>query len=95
MENNKTVVVNRHSSQYDVYIGRGTSFGNPFIIGRDGTREEVLRRYKRYFNDRILLDKEFKKKVLALRGKVLGCSCKPDACHGDIIVSWLQENTDE
>ena len=35
----------------DVYIGRGSPFGNPFIIGKHGTREEVIEMYRDYIND--------------------------------------------
>ena len=72
----------------DVYIGRGTPFGNIFRIGVDGDREQVLAKYKEYFYRR-LTDPIFRSKVLELKGKVLGCWCKPLACHGDIIAEYL------
>ena len=39
-------VVNRHSERFQIYIGRGTMWGNPYIIGRDGSREVVLDKYR-------------------------------------------------
>ncbi len=30
-----------------------------------------------------------KEDVLALKGKTLGCHCKPAACHGDVIAEYL------
>lgn len=42
----KTTVVNRHKASYDVYVGRGTKWGNPFEIGKDGTRLEVIEKYR-------------------------------------------------
>jgi hypothetical protein len=85
----KTTVVNKYKSGYDVYIGRGSIFGNPFIIGKDGDRNTVVKLYEDYFNRRIVTDSVFKEAVLNLRGKRLGCFCKPHLCHGDIIVDYL------
>lgn len=61
-----------------VYIGRGSPYGNPFVIGKHGTREEVINR----FEEEILPTLD----VSALRGKDLVCFCKPKACHGDSIL---------
>ena len=83
-------VVNKYVDKYDVYIGRGSIFGNPFPVAKYG-REECLRLYKLYFDKRIKEDLEFKKAVLSLKGKVLGCFCKPKDCHGDIIVEYLEK----
>ena len=41
----KTVVVNLRKERFDVYIGRGSKWGNPFRIGADGDRVEVIRKY--------------------------------------------------
>lgn len=72
------------------YIGRNTIFGNPFIIGKDGTRKEVIEKYKIYFKEK-LKDPKFKKQILKLKGHFLGCHCKPLLCHGDIIVNYLNK----
>jgi hypothetical protein len=84
-----TKVVNRKNEPYDVYIGRGTPFGNPYKIGRDGTRDDVIEKYREHFNKK-LKDKSFRDRVKSLKGKVLGCWCKPDACHGDVIIEYLE-----
>jgi len=73
----------------DVYIGRGSPFGNPYVIGQDGDRDEVIRKYEIHFTEKLRLEPEFRKKVLALKGKILGCHCAPLKCHGDIIVRFL------
>lgn len=83
------MVVNKNYEEFDVYIGRGSMFGNPFYIGRDGDRALVIDKYKAWFTKR-LEDPKFKKAVLALKGKRLGCYCKPKACHGDIIAEYLE-----
>ena len=89
-----TKVVNLGRDHYDIYIGRAGHghdgyFGNPFLIGVDGGRTSVLRQYCAYFDERIATDAEFRRRVLELRGKVLGCFCKPSDCHGDVIASWV------
>ena len=86
---NKTKVVHCKKEKYDVYIGRPSIFGNPFSIGKNGIREEVIEKYKKYFYNRINNDNNFRNKIIALSGKTLGCWCKPQACHGDIIVLYL------
>lgn len=84
-----TTVVHCKKESYDVYIGRPSIFGNPYTIGKDGDREEVLVAYQVYFDKRIESDKEFRDAVEQLKGKRLGCWCKPLACHGDIIAEYL------
>lgn len=88
----KTKVVNKYKNVFDVYIGRGSIFGNPFVIGKDGDRKTVVKKYEKYFYDRLRSDPNFKRSVLTLDGKVLGCFCKPLLCHGDVIVSYLETN---
>jgi len=82
----ETRVVNLRHEKYDVYIGRGSKWGNPFKIGADGTREEVIEKYRQYIMNRpdLLNDLE------ELRGKCLGCYCKPKPCHGDVLVELLE-----
>jgi len=87
-----TEVVNRRDGRYDVYIGRGSLFGNPYVLGRDGDRAEVILKYRDYFYGRLANDPDFRSQVLALRGRVLGCFCKPLPCHGDVIVEFLCGN---
>lgn len=69
-------------AKYDVYVGRPGKWGNPFILGKDGTREEVLIKYEAWLVQQTDLLKDLKE----LRGKVLGCWCSPKSCHGDILL---------
>ncbi|MEK6883880.1 MAG: DUF4326 domain-containing protein [Nanoarchaeota archaeon] len=88
-----TKIVNKRTDFYDILICRPSTFGNPYIIGRDGTREQVIAKFKIYFEKKIEKDLQFRKEVLKLRGKRLGCFCKPNfACHGDVIKEWLDNN---
>ena len=86
-----TKVVNKYREAYDVYIGRPSQFGNPFSVKEYG-REGCIARYKEYFYKRIKEDVKFKEEVLKLKDKVLGCFCKPLACHGDVIKEYLDNN---
>lgn len=72
------------------FIGRPGPFGNPFMIGRDGDREAVIRQYRVWFDLRIKGDSEFRVSVEALRGRDLVCWCHPLACHGGVIVEFLE-----
>lgn len=75
-------VVHCKKEAYDVYIGRPSKWGNPFEIGRDGTREQVIAKFKEHLINNQMLMRDLSE----LRGKTLGCWCKPAACHGDVIV---------
>jgi Domain of unknown function (DUF4326) len=92
----RTVVVNINKESFDVYIGRAGRgqdgyFGNPFRIGHEINREDAVQKFQKYFAERIGKDPEFKRRVFALKGKRLGCFCKPKACHGDVIAGWLSK----
>lgn len=73
------------------YCGRPTIFGNPFRVGKDGTRIEVIAKYIDYFFDRIQRDRDFKKRVISLKGKRIGCWCSPELCHLHVIATYLDE----
>ena len=75
-------VVHCRKAAYDVYIGRPGKFGNPFTIGADGDRAQVLIKYREYLRTRPDLVAAAK---ADLRGKVLGCWCAPLPCHGDLL----------
>lgn len=67
---------------YDIYIGRGSDWGNPFPMTRESDREYVITKHEVWLNTRpdlILRTSE-------LKDKVLGCYCHPKPCHGDILV---------
>lgn len=78
-------VVHCEKEDYDVYIGRPSKWGNPFKIGRDGTRREVIQKYENY----ILQNEELMNSLHELEGKVLGCWCKPKSCHGDVLLKLV------
>lgn len=74
-----------------IYIGRPSRFGNPFIIGKDGNRAEVLAKYENFIRN----DKQLLEDIKVLTGKDLVCWCVPQRCHGDVIVQILLEQDRE
>ncbi|OQR97478.1 hypothetical protein THRCLA_06936 [Thraustotheca clavata] len=84
------------ASPNHVYIGRampayqgksaipGSVWGNPFKIGRDGTREDVVTKYHAYITAKI---GRGELNIKELQGKTLGCWCSPEACHGDVLAT--------
>jgi hypothetical protein len=83
----KTTVVNyRRGERYDVYIGRSKKmprgrWGNPFVVGIDGTPEECIA----LFEQRLMTQPDLLTDLHTLKGKRLGCTCKPKPCHGDVL----------
>lgn len=71
------------------YIGRGSAYGNPFLIGKDGDRELVIRKFEAYALWRLEKEPNWLSK---LYGKNLACYCAPQACHGDVIIKLLTQN---
>jgi len=76
-----TRVVNCRYEPFDVYIGRATKWGNPFRVGADGTREQVVRKYREW----VVRRPGILRALEELRGKRLGCICAPAPCHGDVL----------
>ncbi|MBS4001977.1 MAG: DUF4326 domain-containing protein [Afipia sp.] len=71
----------RHSTATQVYIGRPSKWGNPFVIGRDGSRADVIAKYRAW----IVAQPELLNALGELRGRDLVCWCAPLACHGDVL----------
>ncbi len=86
MTDKPTRVVHCRKSSYDVYIGRPSIWGNPFTIGKDGTREEVIEKYREYIKNK----PELLNRLHELKGKTLGCWCSPKACHGNVLVELCE-----
>ncbi|WP_431040924.1 DUF4326 domain-containing protein [Streptomyces sp. P1-3] len=93
----RTTVVNLKGHRDDpeyadvVYVGRTMRRGGwdldasplacPFRPGPDGTREEVVERYRAYLLER----PELLALLSSLRGRRLGCWCVPERCHAEVI----------
>jgi hypothetical protein len=98
IEQGETVVINmnlhfhvlKYAKDKGIYkqIDRYSEFGNPFFLDSDGTRDEVCDGYIEYFKHK----KSLHNKVKDLKGKVLGCHCAPQRCHGDHLKQLADEN---
>lgn len=94
----KTKVVNIKNEECDVYIGRGSKWGNPYTHKKNkktkakfivSTRKEAIEAYREYITNgdgKHLLDD-----LHELVGKRLGCYCVPLSCHGDILVELIEK----
>lgn len=87
----KPKVVHCKKEPFDVYVGRGSKWGNPYSH-KEGTlaeevvdsRSEAVKKYEEY----LLSNDELMSSLSELKGKTLGCWCKPKACHGDILLKY-------
>lgn len=70
------------------YVGRPTKWGNPYEIGRDGTREEVIRKYEELLRSSPRMMEEVKSE---LRGRSLICWCHPSPCHAEVLLRIANE----
>jgi len=92
-------VVHFKKEPYDIYVGRGSKWGNPYSH-MEGTaakwvvdsREDAVRLYEEWLRAQPELVAAAKKE---LKGKVLGCWCKPLACHGDVLLKIANEPEEE
>lgn len=79
---------------YDVFIGRPSKWGNPFVVGRDGkTREEVIAKYEAWIKTQPALLAALPE----LRGKRLACPCtrgRPKPCHGAVLARLADYGVD-
>ena len=85
----------------NVYIGRGgivfidgerfpkkaSIWANPY---KDKDRKLSLKKYEEYILDKIEKE-DLYDSLRELKGKNLGCWCKPESCHGDVLVSIINE----
>ena len=94
-------VVHCKKESYDVYIGRPSKWGNPFSHLEDskqskfkvGSRKEAIESFKEWITKgegQYLLED-----LHELKGKTLGCWCKPKSCHGDILLELANQKTEK
>ncbi len=100
------LVVHCKRAPFDCYIGRALDaerglYGNPWLLGPDGTRDEICDRYEAWLREgrgfghpeaTEARRQAILKSLPALKGKVLGCWCGPALrCHGDLLVALTEE----
>ncbi len=72
----------KSSTDRQVYVGRPSKWGNPFVLGRDGSRSEVIAKYRAW----IVEQPDLVASLDELRGRYLVCWCAPQACHADVLI---------
>lgn len=93
------VTLNRYTDKAiitkdDVFCGRPSKWGNPFVIGRHGNRDMVIEKFEDWF----IKQPRLLKALPEIRGKNLICFCAPKRCHGDVLIKYAnlpQEQFDE
>lgn len=97
-----TTVVHCRWDEYDVLIDRRTKWGNPFIVGLDGNRDDVCNKHESWLQQWI----EHKKEIIIrgcsnkwvvehlseLKDKRIACWCTPRRCHGDYLAELVNDN---
>lgn len=91
------IIVNKHHGKSGEYIGRGSPLGNPFVIGKDGSREQVIAKYRVWLNEQIMRKNpvvleelnRLGNKAIDEKGLALQCFCYPKPCHGEVIKEKL------
>ncbi|KAF9914183.1 hypothetical protein FBU30_002754, partial [Linnemannia zychae] len=76
----RVIFINKHRFPPEASV-----FANPFHIGKDGTRKQVMDKYRVWIHEQLESGAITPAQFEALRGKRLGCWCAPDLCHGDIL----------
>ena len=64
---------------------KGSCWQNPFKVDKDGTREQILKKYEEW----LVQQKDLMSLLHELKGKNLACWCKPMDCHGDILLRYV------
>lgn len=92
------VINKRNHSKGGVYIGRPGIFGNPFRIGPDGDRAEVIEKYRQWLSVELGRNQELREALEDLVQRVsrgedlqLVCWCAPQPCHGDVLAELIRE----
>ena len=95
-----TKAVHCRKDEYDTYIGRPSKWGNPYTHLEDvadgenswlvGSVQEAISEYRKW----IMEQPELLADLHELKGKRLGCWCKPGPCHGDVLAE-LADNLPE
>jgi len=86
MTNRVKVINMRYYSKRDfVRVDRATKWGNPFRVGIDGNRDEVIEKYRQDLWERIKAGKVLIRELAELADKQLGCWCIPKRCHAEVL----------
>ncbi len=92
MDDNKNVYIGRAGIVFvdkKRYPTQSSKFANPYKIGKDGTREEVIAKYKEYITKKLDNDESLVNELISFKEKKLGCWCYPEMCHGNILLELI------
>lgn len=90
-------VLNKHKDAIPagaIYIGRGSMWGNPFVIGKDGNRDDVCDKHEQHLWHQIRVNEITLQELASLHNKPLVCFCAPHRCHGHTLekaAAWAVE----
>ena len=70
-----------------IYCGRPSPWGNPFMIGRDGTREQVIAKYEAWLTSQ----PDLMARLPQLKGFDLVCWCAPLSCHCNVLLKLANQ----
>lgn len=79
-------------------IDRRSPLGNPFRIGLDGTRSEVVEKYQQLVAPGAVSGTRYLLQIIEAARKgdvVLVCHCAPKLCHGDVIKEEVEKFLEE
>lgn len=74
-----------------VRVDRRSKWGNPFVIGKDGNREEVIVKYRAWLEHQISNGDISEEELMELDGKTLACWCVPKPCHANVLASVVAQ----
>jgi hypothetical protein len=87
-----TIVNRRNGRVPGVYVVRPAVLGNPYVIGSDGSRHDVLDKYRAWLREQYRHDGAVRRalRTLAMRYLTDGqltliCWCAPQPCHAEVI----------
>lgn len=69
-----------------IYVGRPTKWGNPFVVGKHGSRHQVVMKYRAYIRS----NKRLMAQLQELAGHDLVCWCAPAECHAHVLVELVE-----
>ena len=88
-------ITNEETGNKERFPKSSSEFANPFKVGKDGTREEVIEKYKNYITKKLEEDILLQEELLKMKSKHLGCWCAPEPCHGNILLELLSDTNFE
>ena len=86
LRSDKALIAWAQESGLYVRIDRRSEWGNPFKIEDEAVRAEAIEGYRQY----VAGQDELIDRLDDLRGKVLGCWCFPDPCHGSVLIELIE-----